>query len=62
MPALGPRRSRQSAHGPNQTLGVVQNAEGWMGEGDEMIFVDDLSKPLIIGTPLAARIPMMRPS
>ena len=32
------------------TLGVVQNAEGWMGEGDDMIFVDDLSKPLIIGT------------
>jgi hypothetical protein len=32
------------------TLGVVQNAEYWMGEGDEMIFVDDPSKPLIIGT------------
>ena len=32
------------------TLGVIQNAEYWMGEGDDMIFVDDASKPLIIGT------------
>jgi hypothetical protein len=32
------------------TLGVVINADGWMGEGDDMIFVDDESKPLIIGT------------
>jgi hypothetical protein len=32
------------------TLGVVQNAEGWMGEGDDMIFVDDPSTPAIIGT------------
>lgn len=32
------------------TLGVVQNAEQWMGEGDDMIFVDDPSKPAIIGT------------
>ena len=32
------------------TLGVLQNTEFWMGEGDDMIFVDDNSKPLIIGT------------
>jgi hypothetical protein len=32
------------------TLGVIQRAEGWMGEGDEMIFIDDPSKPLITGT------------
>ncbi len=32
------------------TLGVIQNAEFWMGEGDDMIFVDDESKPAIIGT------------
>ncbi len=32
------------------TLGVLQNADGWWGEGDEMIFIDDESKPLIVGT------------
>jgi hypothetical protein len=32
------------------TLGVVQNAENWMGEGDDMIFIDDASKPAIVGT------------
>ena len=32
------------------TLGVLQNSERWMGEGDDMIFVDDESKPAIIGT------------
>ena len=32
------------------TLGVLQNTERWMGEGDDMIFVDDESKPAIIGT------------
>jgi hypothetical protein len=32
------------------TLGVLINADGWMGEGDDMIFVDDESKPAIIGT------------
>jgi hypothetical protein len=32
------------------TLGVIQNAEYWMGEGDDMIFVDDPSTPAIIGT------------
>lgn len=32
------------------TLGVLQNANGWWGEGDDMIFIDDDSKPAIIGT------------
>ncbi|MGH7524519.1 MAG: glycoside hydrolase family 172 protein [Gemmatimonadales bacterium] len=32
------------------TLGVIQTAEYWMGEGDEMIFVDDPGKPIINGT------------
>lgn len=32
------------------TLGWVQNSEFWMGEGDDMIFVDDETKPLIVGT------------
>jgi hypothetical protein len=32
------------------TLGVLQNADGWWGEGDEMIFIDDESKPAITGT------------
>jgi hypothetical protein len=32
------------------SLGVIQLAEGWMGEGDDMIFIDDPSKPTIIGT------------
>ncbi|MBI4875020.1 MAG: DUF2961 domain-containing protein [Acidobacteria bacterium] len=32
------------------TLGVLLNADGWMGEGDDMIFIDDESKPAIVGT------------
>jgi hypothetical protein len=32
------------------TLGVQQNADGWWGEGDDMIFVDDEAKPAIVGT------------
>ena len=32
------------------TLGVVQNSENWMGEGDDMIFIDDDTKPAITGT------------
>lgn len=42
--------TRGRGHLMGVTLGVVQNAEGWMGEGDEMIFVDDSAKPAIIGT------------
>ncbi|MBV9763141.1 MAG: DUF2961 domain-containing protein [Acidobacteriaceae bacterium] len=32
------------------TMGVEQIADGWFGEGDEMIFIDDNSKPAINGT------------
>ncbi len=32
------------------THGVVQNQEGWWGEGDEMIFVDGADRPTINGT------------
>ena len=32
------------------TLGVMQIADRWMGEGDDMIFVDDDAKPVITGT------------
>jgi hypothetical protein len=28
------------------TLGVLQNQDYWMGEGDEMVFVDDESHPV----------------
>jgi hypothetical protein len=30
--------------------GVIQNSEFWMGEGDEMIFIDDKNHPKINGT------------
>ena len=42
--------TKGSGHLMGVTLGVIQNAEGWMGEGDDMIFVDDSARPLIIGT------------
>ncbi len=32
------------------TLGIIQNAEGWPGEGDDMIFIDNPAIPTIIGT------------
>jgi D-arabinan exo alpha-(1,3)/(1,5)-arabinofuranosidase (non-reducing end) len=32
------------------TLGVLQNRDAWMGEGDDMIFIDDETKPAITGT------------
>jgi Protein of unknown function (DUF2961) len=32
------------------TLGVLQNRDGWMGEGDDMIFIDNDSAPAITGT------------
>jgi hypothetical protein len=32
------------------TLGVLQNRDRWMGEGDEMIFIDDEKLPGINGT------------
>ncbi len=39
-----------SGHLIGVTLGVLQNSENWMGEGDEMVFVDDETKPVITGT------------
>ncbi len=42
--------TRGRGHLMGVTLGVVQNAELWMGEGDDMIFVDDETKPAIVGT------------
>jgi len=32
------------------TLGVVQNSDNWMGEGDDMILVDNGAMPVINGT------------
>lgn len=42
--------TRGRGHLMGVTLGWVQNSEGWMGEGDDMIFVDDETAPIIIGT------------
>ncbi len=42
--------TRGRGHLMGVTLGVVQNAEFWMGEGDDMIFIDDETKPAIVGT------------
>ena len=42
--------TRGRGHLMGVTLGVLQNQEFWMGEGDDMIFVDDESKPVIVGT------------
>jgi hypothetical protein len=42
--------TRGRGHLMGVTLGVLQNTDGWMGEGDDMIFVDDQSKPVINGT------------
>lgn len=42
--------TRGRGHLMGVTLGVQQNQDLWMGEGDEMIFIDDGSKPAIIGT------------
>lgn len=42
--------TRGRGHLMGVTLGVLQNSDYWMGEGDDMILVDDESKPLITGT------------
>jgi hypothetical protein len=42
--------TRGRGHLMGVTLGVLQNANGWWGEGDDMIFVDDDQKPVITGT------------
>jgi hypothetical protein len=47
--------TRGRGHLMGVTLGVLQNANGWWGEGDDMIFVDDESKPVITGTGNSAR-------
>jgi hypothetical protein len=42
--------TRGRGHLMGVTLGVLLNADGWMGEGDDMIFIDDETKPAIVGT------------
>lgn len=42
--------ARGRGHLMGVTLGVLQNSDGWWGEGDDMIFIDDDSKPAIVGT------------
>lgn len=42
--------ARGAGHLMGVTMGVLQNGENWFGEGDEMIFIDDESKPAITGT------------
>jgi hypothetical protein len=42
--------TRGRGHLMGVTLGVLQNADGWWGEGDDMTFIDDESKPAINGT------------
>jgi len=42
--------TRGRGHLMGITMGVLQNQEFWMGEGDEMIYIDDPNKPAIIGT------------
>jgi len=42
--------ARGRGHLMGVTVGVMINADGWMGEGDDMIFIDDEAKPAIIGT------------
>ncbi len=32
------------------TLGVLQNAEAWFGEGDDMTFIDEMQTPTMTGT------------
>ena len=42
--------TRGRGHLMGITMGVLQNTDNWFGEGDDMIFIDDESKPAIIGT------------
>ncbi len=42
--------ARGRGHLMGVTLGILQNQEFWAGEGDDMIFIDDESKPAIVGT------------
>jgi hypothetical protein len=42
--------TRGRGHLMGVTIGILQNAPGWWGEGDDMIFVDDEKMPTIVGT------------
>jgi hypothetical protein len=42
--------TRGRGHLMGVTLGALLNAPGWWGEGDDMIFIDDETKPAIVGT------------
>jgi hypothetical protein len=42
--------TKGQGHMMGVTFGVLQNSDGWFGEGDEMIFIDDPAKPAITGT------------
>jgi len=42
--------TRGRGHLMGVTLGVLQNTDRWMGEGDDMIFIDDERNPTITGT------------
>jgi hypothetical protein len=42
--------TRGRGHLMGVTLGVLQNQDYWMGEGDDMVFVDNESGPIITGT------------
>src|SRR5579863_6000800 len=42
--------TRGRGHLMGVTLGVLQNTDRWMGEGDDMIFIDDERNPAITGT------------
>ena len=42
--------ARGTGHLFGVTLGIWQNQDYWPGEGDDMIYIDDESKPIIIGT------------
>ena len=42
--------TRGRGHLMGITMGVLQNTDNWFGEGDDMIFIDDETKPAIIGT------------
>jgi hypothetical protein len=42
--------ARGQGHYIGVTHAVLQNQDGWWGEGDEMIFIDDDIKPAITGT------------
>src|SRR5436305_13827818 len=37
-------------HFAGVTMSVVQNQDGWWGEGDDMFFIDGETTPSIVGT------------